>query len=236
MVIQTKGKIFLAEERGHNELDWFRSYNTFNFGQYYNEHKSPFGSLYVLNEDTLAGHQSLGMTVEEDSDILLIPVVGAIDFKDTMGNKGMVQAGEIQVLDMPKGASVEITNPYETSLVKYLQVWIRRNPGKTVMAAPRVLSFNLEDNRNRLINLFAGPGEGPATYAGAIGKFAGREEAVYTIGNTGHGLFAFVIEGVFEVQHRLLHPGDGLGVWDLQEVELEALSNDAIVLLLEVPV
>ena len=236
MVIQTKGKIFLADERGLNELDWFRSYNTFNFGQYYNEHKQPFGPLYVLNEDTLAGHQSLAMTVEEDSDIILIPVVGAIDVRDTLGNDGIVEAGQVQVLDMPKGASVEITNSYETSLVKYLQVWIKKNPGHTAQAAPRVLSFNLEQDHNRIIELFSLPGNSAAPHIVSIGKFDGREEAVYTLRNAGQGLFAFVIEGVFEAQDRLLHAGDGLAVWDLQEVELEALSNNAIILLLEVPV
>jgi hypothetical protein len=46
MVQQNKGKIFLADERGHNEMDWFRSFNTFNFGQYQLDHKTPFGPLY----------------------------------------------------------------------------------------------------------------------------------------------------------------------------------------------
>lgn len=49
-----------------------------------------------------------------------------------------------------------------------------------------------------------------------------------------NSLFVFVIQGVFEVQGRLLHARDGLGLWDEEnEVELEALSNDAIVLLTE---
>ena len=232
MVPQSKGKIFLAEERGLNELDWFRSYNTFNFGQYYNEHKSPFGSLYVLNEDTLAGGKSIILAVEDDSDIILMPVVGAIDFLDSAGTQGIVQAGELQVLHMAKGASVEITNPYETSLVKYLQLWIRKNPGATAIAAPRVLSFDLELRRNQLIELVAGP----AHYQAAIGKFTGRAEAVYKLRRPGHGLFAFVIEGEFEVQYRLLQAGDGLALWEVQEAELEALSNNAIILLLEMPV
>ncbi|WP_165699302.1 pirin family protein [Hymenobacter jejuensis] len=45
--------------------------------------------------------------------------------------------------------------------------------------------------------------------------------------------FAFVVAGAFEVEGRLLHERDGLALWDVQEVELEALSNDALVLVLE---
>src|SRR4051812_35032551 len=98
MVPQSKGKIFLAAERGLNELSWFRSYNTFNFGRYYNEHKTPFGVLYVLNEDTLAGGHVITMNVEEDSDIILVPVVGAVAF-----NNDVITAGQIQLLSMKAG-------------------------------------------------------------------------------------------------------------------------------------
>ncbi len=67
-----------------------------------------------------------------------------------------------------------------------------------------------------------------------IGKFAGRKEAVYKISRQKNSVFAFVIQGAFEVQGRLLHARDGLGLWDdTNLIELEALSNDAIVLLLE---
>lgn len=49
-----------------------------------------------------------------------------------------------------------------------------------------------------------------------------------------NSLFVFIIQGVFEVQGRLLHARDGLGLWnEANEIELEALSNDAIILLIE---
>lgn len=32
-----------------------------------------------------------------------------------------------------------------------------------------------------------------------------------------------------EVQYRLMNAKDGLALWDLQEIELEALSNEAII-------
>jgi redox-sensitive bicupin YhaK (pirin superfamily) len=69
----------------------------------------------------------------------------------------------------------------------------------------------------------------------SIGQFRGRQEARYQLSHKTHGLFVFVIEGAFEVQGRLLHPRDGLAFWNVAEpAELEALSNDAIILLMEV--
>lgn len=119
MIPQSKGKIFLSEERGLHEMEWFRSYNTFNFGKYYNEHKTPFGGLYVVNEDTLAGGRGFRMEVEEDSYIILIPVVGAVMYKDSSGQAGLVEAGQAQLLHARKGGAFEITNPYGLDLVNF---------------------------------------------------------------------------------------------------------------------
>lgn len=218
MVPQSKGKIFLAAERGLNELSWFRSYNTFNFGKYYNEHKLPFGALYVLNEDTLAGGRSITMQVEEPSDIILFPVVGAICLEEDI-----IHAGQMQRLSLSAGEDFKVINPYEKELVKYLQLWIKRENKDST----GIITFDLNSHKNRLLPL----GDNLL-----IGKFDGREEAVYTVTDPGNGVFAFVIEGEFEVQYRLLQAGDSLGLWETGTIELEALSNDAIILFLEIPV
>jgi quercetin 2,3-dioxygenase len=42
----------------------------------------------------------------------------------------------------------------------------------------------------------------------SIGKFKGREEAVYTLADASNRLFLFVIEGAFEMHGRLMHPRD----------------------------
>ena len=50
-----------------------------------------------------------------------------------------------------------------------------------------------------------------------------------------NGFFAFVIEGAFELEGRLLHARDGLALWNLEKIEWEALSGGAILLVLQVP-
>jgi redox-sensitive bicupin YhaK (pirin superfamily) len=221
-----KAKIFLADERGLNELDWFRSYNTFNFGSYFNKHKKAFGNLYVLNDDTLAGRRSLSMTLEENTDVILIPVAGTVVYKDSFENKNYIEAGQVQFCSLTKDAVIHITNPYKTELVNFLQIWIK-NPGKNPDNIPQLVSFDLNAGKNKLIelsfdNIFI-----------KTGKYKGRSEDIYKISNPGSGLFVFIIEGTFEVQGRLLHARDGLALWNINEVEFEALSNDAIIVLLE---
>lgn len=230
MVQQNKGKIFLAEERGHQETDWFRSFNTFNFGKYQREHKLPFGPLYVLNDDTLAGGKNLSMTVEADSVIVLIPVVGTIAYTDSAGHASYISAGECQLYTTPEGATIQISNPYQDELVNFLQIWFYAE-GSERDNAPQVTLFDIVNNANQLVPI---PVDQPQ-YKFAIGKYDGREESVYKLSHPQNGLFAFVIQGAFEVQYRLLHPRDGLALWEASEVELEALSNDAIILVMEIP-
>ncbi len=229
MVQQNKGKIFLADERGHNEVDWFRSYNTFNFGQYQRDHKTPFGPLYVLNDDTLAGGKSISMTIEADTEIVLIPVVGAITYNDSLGNSNIIEAGECQVFNAPKDTVIRIGNPYDNELVNFLQLWIYRNCEE--LRSPQLIPFDIVNNRNKLVPI-------PVTntpFKYGIGKYAGRKESVYRLSKAGNGVFAFVIQGAFEVQYRLLHPRDGLALWEADEVEWEALSNEAILFVVEIP-
>jgi len=66
-----------------------------------------------------------------------------------------------------------------------------------------------------------------------IGRFAGRHEVVYPLRSTASRFFAHILAGAFEVEGGLLHAGDGLALWDVADVELEVLSNGAIMLLVE---
>lgn len=228
MLDNSQGKMFLAAERGHTESDWFRSYNTFNFGNYRHEHKTPFGPLYVFNDDTLAGGKKISLLVEEDSTIILLPTVGAIIFVDSLGHESMIEAGQAQVYAAKKDTSILIGNPYDDELINFLQIWIRQPA--VVRGEPLLTSFDLVHNKNKLVEI----SKAGSLHKSFIGKFGGREEAVHTL-NPGNGLFVFVLEGAFEVQYRLLETRDGLALWNAQKVELEALSNEAIILLLELP-
>src|SRR5689334_3310764 len=229
MVQQNKGKIFLADERGHNEVEWFRSYNTFNFGQFQREHKTPFGPLYVLNDDTLAGGKSISLTIEADTEIVLVPVVGAITYNDSIGNSNIIESGECQVYTTPKGTIIHIGNPYDNELVNFLQLWFYKKSEE--LRSPQLIPFDIINYKNQLVSIPVS--DTPFKYG--IGKYGGREESLYQLSNTGNGLFAFVIQGAFEVQYRLLHPRDGLALWEADAVEWEALSNEAIILVIEVP-
>ena len=234
MIKQSKAKIFLADERGLNETHWFRSRNTFNFGKYFSEHKYPLGNLYVLNDDTLDGGKSLSMLVEEKSYVILLPAVGVISYTDSSGYDKLLAAGQALIVLHDKGSEFKISNPFKDELVNYLQIWLRADENDSIKLFLSTYR-NVNDNLNNIVPVFwdAKKTFSPF-YSMSIGKFSGRGETVYRKKYVNTGIFIYVLEGAFEVEGRLLHARDGLALWNADEAELEALSNDAIILVTEI--
>lgn len=234
MLPQSQAKMFLAGERGHNQTEFYRSYNTFNFGFYQHEHKAPFSKLYVFNDDTLAAGNSVTMQIEEPTIVVLLPIVGSIEYTDSYTNTGIVSPGEVIILELDSDSKFTLTNPYQNDLINFIQLWIKRDLGSG-LNKPQLHNFDLHSQLNHLLPCFT-LGLGVGKINGYVAQFAGREEAVFKLNQPGKAVFAFVIDGAFEFQYRLLHPRDAVAVWHVNEVELEALSNNAIILLLEIPV
>lgn len=234
MILQVPGKIYLADQRGLLETSEFRRQSTFNFGTFQSEHKEPFGRLYGLHEETLAGGHTVEFAVAEDSYIVLLPITGAVAYG--MGNEasGTAEAEGMVTLAVPAGTPLHLRNPFADELVSLLHLWVRA-PALLATAAGLTVTFDAQALENQLCELVGAPAQRawpPLPFRLSLGRFAGRHEAVYKVA-PGNTLFAFVIAGAFELEGRLLHEKDGLALWDAAEIELEALSNHALVLVLE---
>lgn len=227
MLKTTEGQLYLSDRRGCSQLDWFRSLHTFNFGPYQAEGRTPFGRLYTVNDDTLNPGCGLSIPVEHDTYVLLLPLVGGVEVNHSLTETVFASAGEMLVLAVRRHTIFSITNPYETALINYLQIWLKATDGNGFVGGCQGMAFDI-GIRNRLHELKAA---GVKAY---IGQFDGRTEGVVPVLEPDKGLFAFVIEGAFEVQNRLMHARDGLALWSLEEVEFEALSNDALILFADV--
>jgi quercetin 2,3-dioxygenase len=225
-------KIFLEDQRGLSEIEGFRSYHLFNFGDYQHEHKNPFGNLYLLNDDTLAAGKSITMTVETNSHCIFLPIVGAVAYKDSLGNDQLIQTGEVFICQIPALTNYKLFNPYESELINFLQIWIKADANLSSNFS-ELIAFSFNEQASELINISSKAIVEQTPFQLSIGKLAGRADKNYHLKNTQQALFVFAIEGAFEVQGRLMHPRDGLALWNIQEIDLEALSNDAIILLLE---
>ena len=227
-MIQTEATIYLSDQRSCIQTDTFRSFQIFNFGQLFNEHKKPIGNLQTFNEDTLTAESTVEQTIEAQTTIVLLPIFGTIEVKNGFNTEGVyVTVGEAYFFTTVNEETLAISNPYDTEMVSYLQIRLQ-NTENQPFNSKQITAFDFATAKNQLLPFFSNQ-----TNFGFIGQYDGRAESVYTLKNPRNGIFLFAIEGVFEVQNRLLHARDGLFLKDIDTIELEALSNDAVVLLLE---
>ncbi|HMQ64486.1 MAG TPA: hypothetical protein PKE06_27625 [Flavilitoribacter sp.] len=227
-VQQIPGAILLAEKRAQTQTDQYRSRQFFPAGN----HAVPAGSLVRFDEDTLAGGAVVIIGAAAGFDTLLIPLVGGVHFK-TDQHSHYIEAGSSLLYRAAENAAFSVTNPFQQELVNFLHIRIKGGPSPLQPAGVFVTDFNLEQAPNRLLRVSGSRDLTP--WNAWIGKFGGREEAVYRLSQTNPGIFAFAVDGAFEVQNRLVHPRDGLLLWQLDELELEALSDQAVILILEIP-
>jgi redox-sensitive bicupin YhaK (pirin superfamily) len=240
MIKQVPGKIYLADQRGVVESPQFRRQSTFSFGAFQSTHKALFGRLYGLNEETLGGGQEVELPVAQDSYIIVLPITGTVTYSTEGGAQGTVEVGAVLTLSAPAGTQLRLHNPYADELISCLHVWVRATAPLTPPAPAVGLNTVFQELRdNELLELVSVRTQAPPPtqpnlpFTLSLGRFMGRQEAVYQLACKDNQLIAFVLAGAFELESRLLHEKDCLALWEVEEVELEALSNHAIVLLLE---
>jgi redox-sensitive bicupin YhaK (pirin superfamily) len=68
-----------------------------------------------------------------------------------------------------------------------------------------------------------------------IGIFDKGKSFEYKLKQPQNGIYAFVIEGSFVINGQPLSKRDGMGIWDVSELSVESKSDDAEILLIEVP-
>jgi hypothetical protein len=235
MLIQTEAQIYLANKRGKTRTQGFSSFHTFNFGSYYADERTPFGRLAAFNDETLAPEEMIEIAMVKPTEVILVPIVGGIELMDRTGESVYISCGEtFSFLAFPE-SKFKIINPYDKETVNYLQIhfWPQFGDSEFIIDHLDELplrQFSLE-TKNELVKAFeTADGE----VVGFIGQFEGREEGTLNLQNPEKGVFGYVIQGAFEVQNRLLEKGDALSLKNVHEVEFEALSNGAIILLVEV--
>jgi redox-sensitive bicupin YhaK (pirin superfamily) len=57
----------------------------------------------------------------------------------------------------------------------------------------------------------------------------------YTLKSRENGVYAFVIDGSFDIDGKSLNKRDALGIWETPEIKITATSPDSRILLIDVP-
>src|SRR5471030_3564368 len=119
-----KNIFYPANERGKSDIGWLMANFSFSFASYYNPEKVHFGALRVLNDDIIAGGGGFGSHPHDNMEIITIPISGALEHKDSMGNIGVIHAGEVQVMSAGTGVVHSEYNHSKTDDANTLQIWL----------------------------------------------------------------------------------------------------------------
>ncbi|KXS21015.1 Pirin-domain-containing protein [Gonapodya prolifera JEL478] len=112
-----------SEDRGHADHGWLDTYHTFSFADYYSPKFTSFGSLRVLNEDTVQPSEGFGTHHHTEFEIFSYIVSGELRHRDSTGNNEVIKRGEIQFTTAGTGISHSEYNASETNPVHFLQIW-----------------------------------------------------------------------------------------------------------------
>ncbi len=228
-----------AATRGDADHGWLHSKHSFSFANYYNPDRMHFGVLRVLNDDHVAPGRGFGTHPHDNMEIISIPLEGALEHKDSMGNVSVIQNGDIQVLSAGTGITHSEYNKHKDKEVKFLQIWLFPNK-KSVSPRYDQLTLNKNERHNTLQQILS-PDAGDAgvwIHQDAwfhIGEFDNGFTTEYRIRKKGNGVYAFILKGEMIIDGITLNERDGFGIWDIEKVSLQAISQDAEVLLMEVP-
>ena len=89
-------------DRGFSNLGWLESYHSFSFADYVDLDKMHFGALRVLNDDRVDAGKGFSMHSHQNMEIISIPLSGGLEHQDNMGNRSIIQQGDVQVMSAVK--------------------------------------------------------------------------------------------------------------------------------------
>jgi redox-sensitive bicupin YhaK (pirin superfamily) len=233
-----KTVIHKAESRGHAYHGWLDTYHTFSFARYYDPSRINFGALRVLNDDTVAGGEGFDTHPHDNMEIVSIPLEGELRHGDSMGNGYVLHTGEIQVMSAGTGITHSEFNNLGDRPVKFLQIWVFPDRNGHKPRYDNIWLAEAHPNRLRTIVTPEDKREQGAAWMHQQAWFhtldLDRHTFEYTLRRKGNGLYVFVLEGEATVAGERLSRRDGIGVWDIDKVEL-ASDGKARLLLMDVP-
>jgi quercetin 2,3-dioxygenase len=227
-----------SESRGQVDFGWLKSFHTFSFGHYHNKERIHFGALRVFNDDSVAPSMGFGRHGHDNMEIISIPLSGNLEHEDSIGNKQIIKSGDVQVMSAGTGIEHSEKNENSDRPVEFLQIWIIPNK-RNVIPRYQQITMDVQQMENQLLQIVS-PNENDAgvwIHQNAwfhIGNMDAGVTLNYELKNKANGVYAFLLEGQLSINNHSMQRRDGLGVKDVNQLNIEANERSTI-LLMEVP-
>jgi redox-sensitive bicupin YhaK (pirin superfamily) len=220
-------------ELGGADHGWLKAKHHFSFAGYYDPKRMGWGNLRVWNDDEIAAQSGFPPHPHADMEIITYVREGAITHKDSMGNTGRTEAGDVQVMSAGSGVRHSEYN-LESAATRIFQIWIEPT---TQGGAPSwgAKPFPKSDRSGRFVTLASGfandndalPIRADARVMGATVKVG--ERIALDLDPSRHA-YLVPATGAVEVDGVRIDARDGAAITGLAKVEIVALADAEIVL------
>lgn len=218
---------------GHANHGWLDASHHFSFADYYEPARMSWGNLRVWNDDTIAAKSGFPPHPHRDMEIITYVRSGAITHRDSLGNQGRTEAGDVQVMSAGTGITHAEYN-LEDETTTLFQIWIMpTRQGEQPSWGAR--QFPKGDRSGQLVVLASGYAEdGDAlpirTEARLVaGTIRAGESVDYQLGSDRKG-YLVAATGKIAVNGVDADARDGIAIADLDTITITAREEAEVVL------
>lgn len=219
---------------GHADHGWLDARHHFSFAGYRDPARMGWGALRVWNDDAIAPGTGFAPHPHADMEIITYVREGAISHRDSLGNEGRTEAGDVQVMSAGTGIRHSEHN-HEPGVTRLFQIWII--PGERGVAPSwGTRPFPRDDRRGRFVALASGmPDDGDALPIHADARVLGAslkagETAEYRFADGGRLGYLVPASGRIAVNGLALSPRDGAAIRDEAVIRVTAVDDAELVL------
>jgi len=221
------------ESLGGENHGWLDAKHHFSFANYHDASRVNWGNLRVWNDDTIAPGTGFPPHPHRDMEIITYVRKGAITHKDSLGNTGRTEAGDVQVMSAGTGVRHSEYN-LEDEVTQIFQIWIiptRDGEQPSWGAKP----FPKDDRAGQFVVLASGyQNDNDAlpirTDAKVVGATIRAGETIdYPLGKD-RKAYLVPATGAVEIDGVRVNARDGAAIKDLETLRVTALEDSEIVL------
>jgi redox-sensitive bicupin YhaK (pirin superfamily) len=218
---------------GGADHGWLKAKHHFSFADYHDPQRENWGNLRVWNDDEIAAKSGFPPHPHANMEIITYVREGAITHRDSMGNSGRTEAGDVQVMSAGSGVRHSEYN-LENETTRIFQIWIEpttRGGTPSWGAKP----FPKGDRSGRFVTLasgFANDNEALAIRADArvMGATIKAGERVSLDLDPARHVYLVPATGTVEVSGMRLEARDGAAITNLSTLEIVGIEDAEVVL------
>jgi hypothetical protein len=211
---------------------WLDAHHHFSFADYHDPARMGWGAIRVWNDDIIAAQSGFPPHPHADMEIITYVRTGAITHQDSLGNKGRIVAGDVQVMSAGTGIRHAEYN-LENEPTTIFQIWIMPNgrggaPSWGTKAFPKgdqagtwqVLASGFADDENAL------PIRTNARVLGAA--LRAGERLNYEVGDS-RNAYLVPAKGAIDIDGARINARDGAAI-SAGTITITAIEDTEIVL------